>query len=208
MTDLKTRLAAWALVVGSVVAALGYLAANVLAGGSGDTKYTHDSWTPLYAVALVGNLVVLVGLPALLHAQGRRAERLTLVGYVGTYAALLMLNLSEGILEGFVKPYLVHHGGIPDSVRGWTAWETAALLCMLVGLVCLGIAVIRAGVLPRLVGVLFIAAPVASFLGLPGALAELSDDLFFLALVVVGLHVIRERAPRTAALDRPVPTLA
>jgi hypothetical protein len=191
MTDLRTRLAGWALIVGSTVAAFGYLAANVLAGGSGDSKYTHAGWPPLYGVALAGNLVVLLGLPAILTVHGRRAQRLTLVGYAGTFAALVMLNVSEGTLEAFVKPYLVRHGGIPDSVTGWTVWESVALLCMLIGLGCLGTAVIRARVLPTWVGVLLLVSPVVAFLGLPGALTVLSDDLLFVALVTVGLHVLR-----------------
>jgi len=61
---------------------------------------------------------------------------------------------------------------------------------LLAGLVCLGIAVIRARVFPRWVGALFIASPFAAFLGLPGPLAELSDYLAFVALAAIGLQVV------------------
>lgn len=51
----------------------------------------------------------LVGFPAVLIAQDGRLPRLTVAGYAGTLAALLMLNLGEGVIEGFVKPYVMSH---------------------------------------------------------------------------------------------------
>jgi hypothetical protein len=56
-----------------------------------------------------------------------------------------------------------------------------------------GIAVIRARVFPRWIAALFIASPFLSVLGLPGALAELSDYLAFIALATIGLQVLRTR---------------
>ena len=62
---------------------------------------------------------------------------------------------------------------------------------VLVGLVCLGVAVLRAGRLPRWVGGLLIASAFLSFAvsGLPGPLAELGDDCLMVALIATGLHV-------------------
>lgn len=191
MTHHLRRLAGLSMIVGTVLATAGYLAANTLIPG-GEARFTHPGWQLLNGVALAGDLLVVLGLPAVLAVQGRRAPRLTLVGYVGLYLALTMLNIGEGVIETFVKPYLATHGGIPTTTpSGFGVFENIALLGMLVGLVCLGIAVIRARVVPVWVGVALLVSPFVAFLGLPGALAEASDYLAFAALFTFGLHAVR-----------------
>jgi hypothetical protein len=198
MTNQQGRLAGSALAAGGALAIAGYLLAGTLTGGSGDAHFTDPLWQPLYALALAGNLLVILGFPAVLIAQDGRLPRLTAAGYAGTLAALLMLNLGEGVIEGFVKPYLVTHGGIPKiEPAGFVAWEMVALLCAFAGLICLGAAVLRARALPRWVGALLIAAAPLSFAvsGLPGPLAELGDYCLMIALIAVGRRVA---APATS----------
>jgi hypothetical protein len=210
MTVNRTRLGGWALIIGTIVAAGGYLAAGTLIRGHGDVRYTSSLWAPLNGIAIAGNIIVALGLPVILACHGRRAARLTLVGYLGLFAALTMLNISEGCIEAFVKPYLVTHGGIPDNPPGgFLIFENIALVFMLVGLICMGIAVIRARVFPRWVGALFIVSPFVAFSGLPGPFAELSDYLAFIALAAIGLQVVRTSAQHpasAAALAEAVPT--
>ncbi len=210
MTVNRTRLGGWALIIGTIVAAGGYLAAGTLIRGHGDVRYTSSLWAPLNGIAIAGNIIVALGLPVILACHGRRAARLTLVGYIGLFAALTMLNISEGCIEAFVKPYLVTHGGIPDNPPGgFLIFENIALVFMLAGLICLGIAVIRARVFPRWVGALFIVSPFVAFLGLPGPLAELSDYLAFIALATIGLRVVRSEAQHPVpapGLGQAVPT--
>jgi hypothetical protein len=192
MTDLQRRLAGYALVIGGALAIAGYLAAGILAGGSGDAHFTDPQWQPLYAIALAGTILTVLGFPAVLAAQDGHFPRLTAIGYAGTLAAVVMLNLGEGVIEGFVKPYLVTHGGIPDpEPAGFAAFEAVALVCVLVGLLCLGVAVLRARTLPRWVGVLLVAAPIISFAvgGLPAPLNVLGDDCLYLALIAIGWRV-------------------
>ncbi|MGH3175236.1 MAG: hypothetical protein ACRDPF_15395 [Streptosporangiaceae bacterium] len=196
----RTRLAGWALITGTIVATVAYVAAGTLIHGHGDARYTSSLWTPLNGIAVAGNILIVLGLPVILAGQGQRAARLTLVGYLGLFAALVMLNVSEGCIEAFVKPYLARHGGVQaNPPTGWAVFENTALVCLVVGLICLGIAVIRARVFPRWVGALLIASPLIAFLGLPGPLAELSDYLAFIALAAIGLQVARAQAPRMAA---------
>lgn len=196
----RTRLGGWALITGTIVTAAAYIAAGTLVHGQGDARYTSSLWTPLNGIAIAGNIVILLGLPVILAGQGKRAARLTLAGYLGLFAALVMLNISEGCIEAFVKPYLAAHGGVPaNPPTGWVVFEDIALVLLLVGPICLGIAVIRARVFPRWVGALLIASPLIAFLGLPGPLAELSDYLAFIALAAIGLQVARAQAPRAAA---------
>ena len=78
------RLAAWILLAGAVIATAGYLSA-FLANGNGDARFTGSSWIPLYTIALLGNVLIILGLPTLLRAQADRARTLTLIGYAGIF---------------------------------------------------------------------------------------------------------------------------
>jgi hypothetical protein len=192
MHPVNGRLTAWALLVGSVVAAGGYAFAFAFNGG-GDDRFAGSSWVTLYTVALLGNVVVLIGLPALVHAQRGGAPVLTRIGYVGVLVPLVILNVGEGTVEGFVKPYQASHGGIPaHDLPGLTLYEVPALLVLLVGMVCLGVAVLRVRSLPRWVGVLFLVVPFLGAAGLQGAVSLLPDYLLYLALFTVGLTQLRE----------------
>jgi hypothetical protein len=92
----------------------------------------------------------------------------------------------------------------PIAFRGSLAYhDRRAARLTLVGLICLGIAVIRARVFPRWIGALFIVSPFVSVLGLPEPFAELSDYLAFIALITIGVQVVRTQKPRLA----PAPSL-
>lgn len=199
MDSTNARLTAWALIAGSVVATAGYASAFAV-NGNGDERFAGPSWAALYTIALLGNVLVLLGLPAIVHAQSGRAAVLTRIGYAGVFVPLAILNIGEGTIEGFVKPYLAQHGGIPaDDVPGLVAFEAPALLAMLVGMVCLGIAVLRAHTLPRWVGVLFIVVPFLGAAGLQGAISLLPDYLLFLGLFTVGITQLHQtRTPVSA----------
>ncbi|MFL5840298.1 MAG: hypothetical protein ACJ77Z_07585 [Thermoleophilaceae bacterium] len=206
MTSDRTRLAGGALVAGGALAFAGYLAAGLVAG-YGDGRFTHPHWSLLYSIALAGDLLAVLGLPAILAAQRGRSPRLTLVGYVGLFAALVMLNIGEGVIEGFIKPYFATHGGIPDPLpNGFDVFDGVGLLGVVAGLPCLGAAILRAKVLPRWVGILMIASAPVSLAGsaLPGPLALLGDYCAYVALMAIGWHVTR-RPLRGAT---PVPVLA
>lgn len=187
----RRRLAGKALVAGGILSIAGYLITGALFGSDEDHRFTHGGFTPIYSIALAGAVLTLLGLPVILAAHKEREARLTLVGYVGTFTGLAMLNLGEGVIEAFIKPYLATHGGIPNAPNGLGIYFGIALLAVLAGLICLGIAVIRAGVFPRWVGALLIAAAPFSFIGqaLPGPLVELADYLVFIALIAIGWSV-------------------
>lgn len=180
------RLAGLALLAGCVLGAAGFVALGLLIPPGG---YTDPLWVPLYGVVLAGDLLVVLGLPAVLVAQ---PGRLTLVGYVGVFAPLVMLNVAETALEAFVKPYLATHGGIPaDEPAGLDAFETVALVLFLVGVVCLAVAVLRARVLPRWVAVALVASLVAALTLHDWPYALLSDVLVFAALGAFGVRALR-----------------
>lgn len=194
MTVNLKRLAGWALIVGTIVAAFGYLAANLLAPGSGDEVFRYHLWPLFEGIAIGGNVIIVLGLPVILTFAGR-APKLHIVGYVGIVTALLMLDIGEGVIEAFVKPYLVDHGGIPtDEPAGFAVFGGVALLGLLVGGICLGIAVLRARTLPWWIGVALIVSCLIGALGLPGAWFILPDDVFFATLFAIGVYAVRDRS--------------
>ncbi|MGI5245925.1 hypothetical protein [Dactylosporangium sp. CA-139066] len=193
MTVNLKRLGGWALIAGAIVAMAGYVAANLLAPGSGEEVYHYKQWPLFESVALIGDVIVAMGLPVILAFAGR-APKLHIVGYIGIFAALVMLNLGEGTTEAFVKPYLVDHGGLPaEEPTGFAVFEGIALLALVVGSICLGIAILRAKTLPWWIGVAVILSSVIGALGLPGAWFLLPDSLFFGTLLAIGAFAVRER---------------
>lgn len=193
------RLAGLALMAGCVLATIGFLGVSFAVRWTGGTPYTDPLWQPLYGVILAGSVLVVLGFPAILAVHGRASRRLTLVGYVGLFAPLVMLNVAETSMEAFVKPYLVTHGGLPQQEpAGLNAFETVALLLLIVGAVCLAVAVFRARILPLWVGVALIASVLGAFFLHGGPIAFVSDYCVYAALFWFGLRAARP-APVTSA---------
>lgn len=164
-----------------------------------------DAETPLYTIAILGDVLVVLGLPALLYAHGGRSRTLTLIGYVGVLVPLVILNIGEGSVEAFMKPYLINHGDtVTHDLSGLNLFEAPAIVVMLVGMICLGVAVFQARVLPRWVGVLFIMTPLLGAAGLSGGVSLIPDYLLFVSLSVVAVHTLRSESVATGALgSRP-----
>lgn len=203
MTMDRGRLAGASLLLGSVLCLAGYTAANVVAGTSGPARFTNPLFVPLYSVAMAGNLFLLLGLPVILVAHAKRAFWLTTIGYAGTLLALVMLNIGEGTTEAFVEPYLATHGGIPAvGPVGFEVWLDVGMAFTLIGLVALGVAVIRVRVFPRWVGALLILSAPFDVVELPGPLFMLGDYAAFLALAVMGLIVAAGLSTRPAVVRK------
>lgn len=194
------RLAGLTLMAGCVLATLGFLGVSLAMHGPADRWPTDPLWQPMYGIALAGNLLVVLGLPAILAVHGHAARRLTLVGFVGIFAPLAMLNVAETTIEAFVKPYLATHGGMPaEEPAGLAAFGTTALVLLIVGAVCLTIAVFRARVLPIWVGVAVLASVVGAFLLHGGPLGFVSDYCLFAALFWIGLRATRQATAGSAS---------
>lgn len=192
------RPAGWALIVGTIVAAVGYLAANLLAPGSGDEVFRYHLWPLFEGIAVVGDVIIALGLPVILTFAGR-APKLHIAGYAGILAALVMLNIGEGVIEGFVKPYLAHHGGIPAAdPSGLAVFEGIALLGLIAGSICLGIGVLRARTLPWWIAAALVVSCLLGALGLPSPWFLVADLGFFAALFAIGSYAVRGRSEISA----------
>ena len=207
MTWDRGRLAGIALLIGGLLTVAGYAAVNVLLGAD-EAHFTNPNFVPLYMIALAGDLLTVIGLPAILLAHGGRASKLTTIGYVGVLLAIVMLNIGEGTTEAFVKPYLLTHGGLPaEGPAGFEAFIGVALLALVIGLISLGVAVIRARVFPIWVGALLLLSLPLSVVQLPGLLAEAGDYLGFFAFALMGWSVaFGSGRRRETPISVPIPS--
>jgi len=205
MEQQRQRLGGIALVTGGVLSIVGYFLSGSLVRGDDHARFTNPHFLPLYAIGFVGAVLSVLGLPAILAFVGDRFPRLALVGYAGTFLALVLLNVGEGVIEAFVKPYLATHGGIPDTVgTGLDIYFLAALVCTVIGLVALGVVVLREKRFAPWVGVLLLVAAPLAFVGdaLPGPFVELADYCVFVALIAIGLRSVRDDERRLPAAER------
>jgi hypothetical protein len=147
------------------------------------------AWVPVHLVyfaTLMGILLVLVGIFA---RQLQRAGRLGVAGFLTAFVGTAMM-----LLEG--REHLFSHDFGQGTPHG--LWELIlASLIFSVGYILLGIAVARAGVLPRGAGILLaVGGPMVAFSPPIGVLAILvvGHTLFGLGLAWIGYTLWAEPA--------------
>ena len=165
MSAVSLRLSGAALTLGALLMGTG------IAITSTNVEQITTAWVA--AVFLLGSILTMLALPGIYARQAKAAGWLGLAGHVllATGFVLLIFYGALALLEPNVR-------GIPDTV-------TASLLflALFAGLVMTSIATLRAGVYPRLVGFLLVAACVL----LP--LATFSDMLPVVSFVSLGALV-------------------
>jgi hypothetical protein len=146
------------------------------------------SWVPMHLAYFATLMVILLGLVGIFAYQIGRAGRLGVAGFLGAFFGTAM-----ALLEG--REHLFSHTfgqGTPEGL--WQLMATA--LVFSVGYVLLGIAVARAGVLPRGAGVLLAAgAPLVAFAPPIGVqpVIIVGHTLFGVGLAWAGYALFTER---------------
>jgi len=210
-TTVPTRLDRWsgACWIGAgVLLLLGTLHPDIFA-----TTLTEVSrravWVPVHIAALVAVVLTLVGLTGL---YGPRAERLGRLGAVGLVCAVvgLVMTACVAYAEALLLPVIARdHPEVfdwdgPVTTSSAVRATTGMALLWLVGLVLLGVALWRSGVLPAGAGLTLAVAAVA-FSVFGGLLIPVLAPLSTLALAVgyawVGL-ALWTGAPSSAPRSR------
>jgi hypothetical protein len=145
-------------------------------------------WVPIHVAAIVAVVLTLIGLTGL---YGTRAERLGTLGAVGLGCAVvgLVMTACVSYAEAFLLPVIARdHPEVFDwdgpVTSSWAVRATTGLaLLWLVGLVLLGVALWRSGVVPAGVGLTLAVASVA-FSVFGGLLIPVLAPLSTLALAV------------------------
>ena len=172
------------------------------------------AWTPLTPLWLVmtglwisGMVLLLLGLPGIVARQALRAGWLGFVGFLLTFLGWFLLTGFYVVDDLILSPWLdalaphVYAQWFVNPAVGVSIHVANSLLG--VGGVLLGIATMRAGVLPRWAGLLLIAAAVVD-LGsfVIGSLISVAAVLVVLGLGWMGYALLTAKGE---AVPRPVP---
>jgi hypothetical protein len=186
--------------------------------GSGLAYYEDPMTAPSHLVGFVAVLMVLLGLPGLYARQAQRAGILGLAGMLLVFFGLAILDGTHNIIDSTVTPalatvpdagpLLAERGSLEEAIQSGMLGTLvgAGGPMLLLGLILLGIATIRANVLPRWTGaLLIIAAPITPLGFLVPSLEDLTLTVPYLALGCLGFILLAGEGslPRRAAESEP-----
>src|SRR5438105_11910190 len=129
---------------------------------------------------LFASMAIVAGLPGMYAHQATRAGWLGLIGFGLTFFGMLVVGVGFGLISATVIPWLTTHapnllaGELPPVLEGFIV---VAVLMVVVGAILLGVATMRAGVLPRWAGLLLIVSGVAGLLVIAPLLALVRNIL-------------------------------
>ena len=173
--------------------------------------------SPLFLIASLlmffAAVAIVPGLVGWYTYQSARAGWLGLVGFSLAFFGVLVFGVGFGFISATVIPWLTTHapellvGALPPPL---TICALVSVLMVEVGIIPLGIATMRAGILPRWPGLLLIlsgAAGLLSLLPLPypkNISAIASAALLFLGLGWAGYTLWRDPVAQKATVDLDV----
>ena len=198
------RLSGIALVLAGALCLLGGMLHPGIDGHAHDAEALLSDHMPGSVALLVGELLLILGLPGV---YGWLAPRLGVTGLVGFVLYVLgnALNaIPHLVIMGFAGHELAEHhpeviadGDMILPGAAFEAEQIATALMFLLGLVLLGIAIVCATGLPRWVGVLGVAGAALPFFPLPvapvvtGVQIELLRGAFVAVLGVLAIRSLR-----------------
>jgi hypothetical protein len=194
------RLSGISVLIGSLLLIIGDIPGFFSGNDQASTIFTISS-----LVRLIGAMLIALGLPGMYARFAERTGVLGLIGFTCTFFFILVGMASETIVA-FIFPVLVAHGllnGGPPPL-GLLIISLADALLALVGGTLLGIAIIRAAVLSRWVGVALI---VGGLLFALGSVLELPIDQVGLIIFAASLAWLamgmRSKQPVTVEASLP-----
>jgi uncharacterized membrane protein len=201
------RLSGLALLLGAILAIVAVVGHNAVRQASELAELTNPSSVMFVRLLMAGALLVIIGMPGLYARQAERAGVLGLIGFVLTFVGLLFADVVMTANWGFIMPKVAAtpegraliEAGLPAP-----GFMMLVFPMVLVGLLLLGISIVRAKVLPRWIGWLFIAGvlfiPVT--FAVP-AISHLFSVPIFLAFAACGYALVRGQG-KAARYAEPV----
>jgi signal transduction histidine kinase len=187
---------------------------NFLFAGNGLTAHSNNHfetltgplWLPMDLMILLGAILVVLGLPGMYAYLAPRAGRLGLVGFLLLLFAVLSFGVVEMAFCTFGLPFLALHAPqvLQQNFPALDGFAFVASLLYGTGTLLLGIAIMRAGMLPHehaeVVGIALIVAAVCNMVHLipiPDAMWQLvflesiiGPLAFFYGLVTFGYVLV------------------
>jgi hypothetical protein len=182
------RLSGFSLLVGSVLAVIG----TILGLLSSDPASTITVAGAM--VSLVGGTLLVLGLPGMYAIQAQRAGILGLIGTTLMLIYVLILGTFGNTFNALVLPYIATHAPalMNNPPGGLELFFMVGGLLGAVGGILLGIAIMRAAILPRWAGLLLMVGVVLQFAGdfLQSPIANLGFLFVMIAFAWLGLGVL------------------
>lgn len=185
------RLSGLALLLGGGLGTLAIVGSAMVQEESVLADVTDPLSIAFVKLLMVAALLALIGLPGFYARQAGRAGILGLIGFVMTFFGLMFADVVSTAEYAFVMPEAAATqegralitAGWPDSVP-----VMAALPTVLIGALLFGISIVRAKVLPRWVGWVFISIiPI----GIPLGFIHLGPLPIFLGFAAGGYALVR-----------------
>ena len=178
-TTVPTRLSGLALIAAFALALTGGILHPVIGGEShAASSLAQPLFPTAHLLVFLGEICLLMGLPGLYASIAPRTGLVGLLGFVLYFVANATLASFIPAYEAFIVPVLAAEpatsglvapsGAIPSS-EPFALLQGVGGIVYMVGLVLLGIAVLRSRVMPRWTGALMAAAPIFLLLPVPEA---------------------------------------
>lgn len=198
------RLAGIALLAGGALTVLGILV-GLYPGNPLDPAYYASVPYFLNGIfTFLGAALMVLGLPALVAAQADRSAVLTTIGVICIVGVNLIYGIANTFVDLTVFPYLITNPATRDFAQTappvMAVFFDVGMLLGVVGPLTLGIAVLRARVLPRWIGIvilLVIPAQVLSFMEIP-IVESIGPALGAIALIGAGFTLMKFRQANVA----------
>lgn len=193
------RFSGLGLLIGGLLALLGTLIQGV------NDNPLGPAWVPTTVLVVIGELMLVAGLPGMYVRQADKAGTLGLVGFLFFFFSVLMQAGGGGVTNLFFLPWLLQNA--PHLAAGGPPamgiFFILAGLLNVVGAVLLSIATIRAGIFSRIAAMLLLIGAVLNFVGqflgdgVP-YVSTISLVLLFGALLWFGYTLLSDRRIQTA----------
>jgi hypothetical protein len=156
-----------------------------------ENAVSSNLWMPSHALLAVSYMLFLFGLIGFYLVQAEKIGRLGAIGFVLTFFGILVLT-AQIMVSAWILPVIALQPNVPNTAYAMLdptgplptfSWVVfAAYIPAGIGLILMGIATMRARVLPRWAGLLLIIATVLDFAvlgGAPGEMIVKAGDVLF-----------------------------
>jgi hypothetical protein len=191
------RLSGICLLVGSVLAVIGAII-GLLSGDPASTMTVAGA-----TISLVGGTLGVLGLPGMYAIQAQRAAILGLIGVTLMLIYIFILGMFSSALDAIVLPFIATHAPalVQSDPPALGIFFMVGGLLGAMGGILLGIAIMRAAVLPRWAGLLLMIGVVLQFVGdfLQSPIANLGFLFVMIAFAWLGLGMLRLKQQNATA---------
>ncbi len=178
------RLSGIGLLIGGLLAAIGAVAQAFLS-----EDFLNPLWIPVAASIFIATLLIQVGLPAVYVRQMKQAGVLGLIGFILLFCGLIQFGIGFRFLDIVILPWVGKSIDINTPLT-LIFYSLSAVAILLVGSILFGIAILRAGVLPKGPVVLLLVSIVLNRIASVPHLQDIGIVLFYLSFAWFGFALL------------------